>query len=100
METKIKEVYEKINNELLEQYPFGGPFNDDETREEYRIRLKNEIGDVEVKCDLDNNPPEIVDECVLVATVRWTPKNSQETKYYHLVFGQPEQAMKILKTLN
>lgn len=87
---KIKEVYERINNEFLSMSPFG-PMNSKNFRTEFKERLENEIVNSVIKCDGENNPPEVIDFCCLVAKVSWI-ENYQE-KYCNLIFGQPEQAM-------
>ncbi len=91
MLNKIQEVYERINNEL----PFG-TFNDKKFRTEFKERLQNEFINCNIKCDEENNPPEVIDNCCLIAKVSWIENN--KLKYCDLIFGQPEQAIKL--TLN
>ena len=89
---KIKEVYERINNEFILQAPFG-PFNDEKFREEFKTRLEKEITDSAVKCDEENNSSDVVESCCLIAKVSWT--EDYKEKYCHLVFGQPGQTEEI-----
>jgi len=93
---KIKEVYERINNEFLSQSPFGA-MNTKQFRIDFKQRLENEIVNSVIKCDEENNLPEIIYFCCLVAKVSWM-ENHQE-KCCNLVFGQPEQVMKIHQKL-
>lgn len=89
---KIKEVYERTNNEFISMSPFG-PMNSKNYRTEFKQRLENEIVNSVIKCDEENNPPNVIDLCCLVAKVSWV-ENHQE-KYCNLVFGQPEQVIKL-----
>ena len=56
MKEKIKEVYERINNEFLSISPFGA-MNTKNFRTEFKERLENEIVNSVIKCDEENNPP-------------------------------------------
>ena len=85
---KIKEVYERINNEFLLQSPFG-PFNDKKFRAEFKTRLENEIDNSVIKCDEENNPVDVIESCCLAVRVSWVENN--EDKHCDLVFGQPER---------
>jgi hypothetical protein len=93
---KIKEVYERINNEFLLMSPFG-PMNTKQFRTEFKERLQNEIVNCVIKCDEENNSLEVINSCCLVAKVSWVENHKE--KYCNLVFGQPEQAMEIQKKL-
>jgi len=89
---KIQEVYERINNEFLSMSPFG-PMNTKNFRTEFKERLENEIVNSVIKCGEENNPPDVIDFCCLVAKVSWTENHQQ--KYCDLIFGQPEQVIKL-----
>ena len=89
---KINEVYERINNEFLSMSPFG-PMNSKNYRTEFKQRLENEIVNSVIKCDEENNPPDVIDFCCLVAKVSWIENHQQ--KYCDLIFGQPEQVIKL-----
>ena len=89
---KIQEVYERINNEFLSMSTFG-PMNSKNYRTEFKQRLENEIVNSVIKCDEENNPPDVIDFCCLVAKVSWTENHQQ--KYCDLIFGQPEQVIKL-----
>jgi hypothetical protein len=95
MINKIQEVYERINNEFLSISPFG-ILNDKKIRLEFKERLENEFTNTFIKCDEENNPPEVIDNCLLVAKLSWIGNNKY--KYCDLIFGQPEQVIKL--TLN
>lgn len=89
---KIQEVYERINNEFLSMSPFG-PMNNKNYRTEFKQRLENEIPNSVIKCDEENNPPDVIKFCCLVARVYWVENHQQ--KYCDLIFGQPEQVIKL-----
>ena len=89
---KIQEVYERINNEFLSMSPFG-QMNSKNYRTEFKQRLENEIVNSVIKCDEENNPPDVIDFCCLVAKVSWVENHQQ--KYCDLIFGQPEQVIKL-----
>ena len=87
---KIQELYEIINNEFISMSPFGH-MNNKNYRAEFKQRLEKEIVNSFIKCDEENNPPEVVDFCCLVARVSWT--ENHQNKYCDLIFGQLEQVM-------
>jgi len=89
---KIQEVYERINNEFLSMSPFG-PMNSKSYRTEFKQRLENEIVNSVIKCDEENNQPNVIDFCCLVAKVSWAENHQQ--KYCDLIFGQPENVIKL-----
>lgn len=89
---KIQEVYERINNEFLSMGHFG-PMNSKNYRTEFKQRLENEIVNSVIKCDEENNPPDVINFCCLVAKVSWVENHRQ--KYCDLIFGQPEQVIKL-----
>lgn len=90
---KIQEVYERINNEFLSMTPFG-PMNTKNYRTEFKQRLETEIVNSVIKCDEENNPPDVIDCCCLATRVSWIENHQQ--KYCDLIFGQSEQVMKLL----
>lgn len=91
---KIREVYERIQNEFLSMSPFG-PMNTKEYRLQFKERLENEfIGSV-VRCDETNNTPNIIDNHGLVARVSFPIPDSIGYKYLDLIFGTPDDVMKI-----
>jgi hypothetical protein len=69
----------------------GSYRNSKNYRTGFKQRLENEIVNSVIKCDEENNPPEAVYFCCLVAKVSWI-ENHQE-KYCDLIFGQPKQAI-------
>ena len=95
---KILEVYEKINTEFKSNFP---P-NNERTRFELKLRLAEEIGnEVSVMCDETNNTQFVLDNNCIVARVSWRHFHSPyEYHFCNLVFGQDEQVLKILETLN
>lgn len=99
----IKDVYYKINEELLSRQPS----NDEKTRLETIYKLLNPIEkgfdklvqeenrssriDVRVICDEENNTPEVIDKNILVARVEWKLNKLDETIHYvDLTFGDVE----------
>ena len=97
MINKIQEVYERINNEFLSVSPFG-PMNSQNYRAKFKERLEKELDNSVIKCDEENNPSNVIDSCCLVARVFWTENHQQ--KYCNLVFGQPDQVIKIVQENN
>jgi hypothetical protein len=89
---KIQEVYERINNEFLSKSLFK-PMNNKSYRAEFKQRLENEIVNSVIKCDEENNPPDVIDFCCLVAKVSWN--ENHQRKCCDLIFGQPEQVIKL-----
>jgi len=87
--------YEALNAELLDNMHV----NDIKTRDLITIKLTTELPDCDVKCDEENNPPEIVDACVAVARVSWVSLEIGST-YVDLVFGAPEQIMAVQPNLH
>lgn len=89
---KIQVVYEKINGEFLLASPLG-PTNNRNFREEFKETLEKEIPGSTVKCDEENNPPDVIESNCIVAWVSWVEDNSY--KYCKLIFGQPDQVFKL-----
>lgn len=84
---KIQEVYERINNEFLSMGSFG-PINSKSYRTEFKERLQNEFHNSVIKCDEENNSPDVINFCCLVTKISWTENHQQ--KYCDLIFGQPK----------
>ena len=99
----IKDVYYKLNEELLSRQPS----NDEQTRFETIWKLMHPIEkrfdnlvneekrfsniDIRIICDETNNPPEVVDDNILVARVEWKLNKLDETIHYvDLTFGNVE----------
>lgn len=85
MDEKIKEISDRINNEFSN----GAKFNNKDVRMELKNRLEQELPECTIKCNEENNPPELIDLCCIAARASWM-ENHQE-KEYILVFGQKEQ---------
>jgi hypothetical protein len=97
---KIKEIYERIDNDFL----LTELINNVKSRSEFKRRLENEILDIGIsqkdyliKCDEENNSPEVIDYSCLVATVFWIEKF--QYKYCNLIFGQAENVIKFQSLL-
>ena len=78
---KIQKVYDEIKHK----------YSNGENNTKVRLLLKTELlfelgDDVEVKCDEENNSPDIIDFNCLVAKIVWD-KVSGAYKYTNLVFG-------------
>ncbi len=79
---KIQKVYDKI------KHKYSDKLNVSDVRLELKTELLIELGDqVDVKCDEENNSPEIVDYNCMVATIMWDKKQNGSYKYTKLVFG-------------
>lgn len=48
--------------------------------------LRSELPECRIKCDEENNPPDVVDSCSLVARASWTDARYGEM-YIDMVFG-------------
>ena len=95
MKEKIQEVREKLNNEICAAMPI----NNKSTREFIKTRLEEELGDsvLVIKCDEENNSPEIVDMNCAIARVSWL--DSCQAKYSNLIFGQDVQVLQLQQKL-
>ena len=99
----IKDVYYKLNEEFLSEQPY----NTKQTRFETIWKLMHPIEkrfdnlvkeekrfsniDIRIICDETNNPPEVVDDNILVARVEWKLNKLDETIHYvDLTFGNVE----------
>jgi len=81
----IKDVYYKLNEEFLSEQPY----NDKQTRFETIWKLMHPIEEgfdnlvkeekrfnsisIRIICDEINNPPEVVDDNIMIARVEWKP---------------------------
>ncbi len=90
---KIQEVYERLNVELVAT----GKFNTKDYQLEIKQRLEKELPSCNIKCDIENNPPDIIENCCLVAMVYWA-NNSKNMQYTHLVFGQESGVQGVYKS--
>jgi len=85
---KVKEVIEK---------EISGSFPDQKTRDLVKNLLLEKASFLDgVKCDEENNPPEVVDDEVIIAKCIWESKNNGSFKSINLVFGNEERAFKYL----
>lgn len=91
---KINEVYERIQNEFLSMSPFG-PMNTKEYRLQFKARLENEFIGSAVTCDETNNTPNVIYNGGLVARVSLPIPDSIGYTYFDLIFGTPDNVMKI-----
>lgn len=87
---KIVETYEALNAELLTETPV----NNVVTRKRIKTKLETELPNCEVICDETNNTPMLIDNCVAIARLSWL-SGAMELKYVDMIFGNPEQIMKI-----
>lgn len=90
----IQEVYDRIQNEFLSMSPFG-PMNTKEYRLQFKERLENEFTGSAVTCDETNNTPNVIDNHGLVARVSFPIPHSISYEYFDLIFGTPDDVMKI-----
>lgn len=86
---QIIKTYEAINAELL----INTPYNDLPTRDMIKASLERELENCFVKCDEENNPSEVIEQCIAVATVEWFGDEGLHT--IDLVFGRPEQIVAV-----
>ena len=55
---RINKVYEKLNSRFAD----GSYMNTPITRKAIKLTLEKELGhDIQVKCDSENNPPNVID---------------------------------------
>ena len=89
---RIKEAYNFVNDVLV----YGMLMNTKGTRDWVICRLIERIENgVTVKCDEENNSPEVIDQNILIAKVMWKPKDGQAGyKYVNMIFGNAEQVAK------
>jgi hypothetical protein len=93
MREKIERVYKEMNAQFCQE----NSFNDELTKGWVRKTLREAFGtQVIIKCDDENNPPEVVGQCLLIARVTWNSDYGLEWqyKYVDMVFGNPEQVEK------
>jgi hypothetical protein len=89
---RIRETYNFVNDVLV----YGMLMNTKGTRDWVINRLKERIENgVSVKCDEENNSPEVIDQKILIAKVIWKPKDGQGGyNYVDMIFGDNEQVVK------
>jgi len=89
---RLEDSYKFINSVLLGTTPM----NDKKTRQWATKTLAGRLSKfgVVVRCNEGNNPPEIIDENLLIARVMRNSNTSTEVKYVDLVFGTPEAVKK------
>ena len=90
MNSQITNIYKTLNAKLLGDTPS----NDARLRSYVKKYLEKELPGVTVKCDEENNSPDVVDSNCLVARVYWDKKDIDETVYRTLIFGQESQIEK------
>ena len=79
---KIQKVYNGI------KYKHSNGENNSKVRLLLKTELLFELGDnIEVKCDEENNSPDILDFNCLVAKIVWNKELNGSYKYTNLVFG-------------
>lgn len=84
---RIKESYEFVNTVLCNTMAI----NTEETRRYVIDTLQKRLEfDAVVICNEENNPPEIIDKCLLIAKVLWNPHDGKMgQKYVEMIFGNP-----------
>ena len=88
--SRIEAAYTDINERLCNSMPFNEPH----TREWVISALKNWFGtNCFVKCNDENNPPDVVDQSLLIAQVTWNSDYSREHQHKHvsMIFGDKER---------
>lgn len=86
MMKRIEEVYEWMNGILNNE-----KFTNDEITRRYVInRLQNKLENGIVQCDETNNPPEVIDQNILIVKVMWNADYSKtwDVSYCIMVFGE------------
>jgi hypothetical protein len=78
---------QKIYDEMKHKYHA----NILENRSSLKTELLSKLGDqFEIKCDDENNPPNIVDLNCLMVKIMWDKESDGDYKYANLVFGNEE----------
>ena len=98
---RLKKVESKVNtahaeiNELLE-----GKLPNNDNRELVKTLLLEKLDfECKVKCDQENNPPNIVDQECIIARIMYDFTSGGEFKYINVVFGNSLKASRILISL-
>lgn len=82
---RINKVYEKLNSRFAD----GSYMNTPITRKAIKLTLEKELGhDIQVKCDSENNPPNVIDNQILICRVSWCEGKSSTWKYADLELGK------------
>jgi len=74
---------------LNEMYKYEYP--DQETRDKIKVTTEHiikEIGDFNVRCNEENNPPTVVDNGSVIVTIT-KKENTGEYKIFDLIIGNP-----------
>jgi len=90
---RLEESYKFINSVLLGTTPM----NDKQTHQWVTKTLEGRLRryGVVAKCNEENNPPDVIDKCLLIAKVMRNHADGQSGyKYIDLVFGEEEQVKK------
>jgi len=92
---KINEIYNNLNKRLLD----NDSINTVTTRSVVKHNLKQELVGkeftypIKIKCDEENNSPEVLEGNILIAKLMW--KDDTKTSHYHnLIFGKEEDVKK------
>jgi len=89
MNEKIERVYKEMNESLLRTMPFNEP----KTREWVCSTLQQAFGNLTaIKCDDENNPPDVIGQRLLIAKIIWNIdcSNQYGYKYIDMIFGNPD----------
>ncbi len=89
MNSQITNTYKTLNTKLLGDTPV----NNAKLRSYVKSYLEKELPGTTVKCDEENNPPDVIDENCLIARVYWNKKDL-DVVYRTLIFGQESQIEK------
>lgn len=82
---KIQALYEKLNVEYIS----GFFYPDDIMRDQIKYDIEKKM-DVTVKCDEENNPPDVAYSGCIIAQVSWKEyPTAPGFKYKILIFGNP-----------
>jgi hypothetical protein len=89
MRAKIEDAYKFVNDTLCNEMPINTQTTRKWVIEKLEAKLEHEVV---VKCDEENNPPDVINQCLLVAKVMWNSDylNTWGYKYVTMIFGQPE----------
>jgi hypothetical protein len=86
MYNKIMKVYDTIQLKYVD-----GIINNEKNRKKIsKLLLYNLDNEVTVKCDLENNPSNVMDFECMVATIYYDKRPDKSYSYVYLVFGKEE----------
>ena len=99
----IKDVYYKLNEEFLSKQSYNTKqirfetiwklMHPIEKRFDNLVKEEKRFSNIDIRiiCDETNNPPEVVDDNILVARVEWKLNKFDDTSHYvDLTFGDVE----------